>query len=139
MIDKLIQLPTAGLLFIRNKKLLLAFSKNKQCYYLPGGKIDEGESPALALCREIKEELNIEIAESDLHYYTHITAPAFGEEKGVIMEQECFLLYKDVDPIASAEIGEIKYFSVHEYLAQDRTAPGAVMILEKLKANGLID
>ena len=45
---------------IKDKKLLLAFSKNKQCFYLPGGKIDTGETAKQALCREIGEELNIE-------------------------------------------------------------------------------
>jgi hypothetical protein len=32
------QLQTAGLVVIKNRKLLLAFSKNKQAFYLPGAK-----------------------------------------------------------------------------------------------------
>ena len=132
-------LATAGLLIIKNRKLLLAYSKNKQYFYLPGGKIDDGESATQALCREIEEELNVPLKESDLEYYTHITAPAYGENNGVIMEQDCFLLNKQVEPEASAEIGELKYFSLNEYLAETNTAPGAVLILEKLKAGNLVD
>ena len=132
-------LPCAGLLHIKDRKLLLAFSRNKQCFYLPGGKIDAGESAAQALCREIQEELNIPLSEMDLRYYTHITAPAFGEEKGIIMEQECFLLEKDVNPKASAEIGELKYFTVTDYKQQSAIAPGTLMVLEQLKKAGLID
>jgi 8-oxo-dGTP pyrophosphatase MutT (NUDIX family) len=133
------QLDTAGLLVIQNRKLLLAFSNNKQCFYLPGGKIDKGETATSALCREIKEELNISLKEDDLKYYTHISAPAYGEGNGVIMEQECFLINKLVSPAASAEIGHIKYFSLEEYMQQTHKAPGAVMILEKLQAHNLID
>ena len=133
------QLTTSGLLIIQNRKLLLAFSKNKNCFYLPGGKIDKGETATGALRREIAEELNIDLDENDFKYYTHITAPAYGEKDGLIMEQDCFLTAKAIQPVASAEIGEVKYFSLNEYLAELNKAPGAIMILQQLKADNLID
>ena len=132
-------LPTSGLLIIKNRRLLLAYSKNKKCFYLPGGKIDTGETAIAALCREIQEELNLNLDEEELSFYTHITAPAYGETNGVIMEQDCFLLNKAAEPVASAEIGELKYFSLKEYLSELNRAPGAVMVLEKLKADNLVD
>ncbi len=135
----MIKMQTAGLLVVKNKKLLLAFSKNKQCFYLPGGKIDAGETAAEALCREIAEELNVQIRPSDLEYYTHISAPAYGETAGIIMEQDCFLINHSIYPQPVAEIGAIKYFSLQEYLLQPNQAPGAVMILEQLTAAKLID
>jgi 8-oxo-dGTP pyrophosphatase MutT (NUDIX family) len=133
------QLSTAGLLIIKEKKLLLAYSNNKNCFYLPGGKIDTGETAKQALCREVAEELDIAIQEEELVYYTHITAPAYGEANGVIMEQDCFLINKPIQPEASAEIGEVRYFNLEEYLQQTHTAPGAVLLLRKLKADGLVD
>jgi 8-oxo-dGTP pyrophosphatase MutT (NUDIX family) len=129
----------SGLLIVKGRKLLLAYSTNKQCFYLPGGKIDKGETPLQGLCREIEEELNLLLHENEVSYYTHIAAPAYGENNGVIMEQDCFLLNKPVEPIASAEIGELRYFSLEEYLQQSNTAPGAVMMLERLKEDNLID
>jgi 8-oxo-dGTP pyrophosphatase MutT (NUDIX family) len=131
------QIHTAGLLVIKDKKLLLAFSKNKQCFYLPGGKIDNGETPKQALCREIAEELNVTITEDDLEFYTHITAAAYGETAGIIMEQDCFLLLTGIQPKAAAEIGELRYFSLEEYLQQVNKAPGAIMILQELMHGGL--
>ena len=132
------QLHCAGLLSIKNKKLLLAFSNNKQCFYLPGGKVDSHETAKQALCREIDEELHVPITEDELEYYTHITAPAFGEQTGIVMEQDCFLLRRAINPKANAEIGELRYFTLTEYLHQENQAPGAVMILEQLSAAGLI-
>jgi 8-oxo-dGTP pyrophosphatase MutT (NUDIX family) len=133
------QLPTAGLLIIKDRKLLLAYSKNKNCFYLPGGKIDKGETAAQALCREVSEELKIALDEKDLKYYTHITAPAYGETNGVIMEQDCFLTEKTTEPTASAEIGELRYFTLNEYITGVNRAPGTVAILEILKEDNLID
>lgn len=135
----LMHLPTVGLLVVENRKLLLAFSRNKQCFYLPGGKLDADETPLKALCREIEEEMNIKLEESDLVYYTHISAVAYGEANGIIMEQDCFVLNKKINPSPSAEIGELKYFSLEEYLQEKNKAPVAVMILQQLKADGFID
>jgi 8-oxo-dGTP pyrophosphatase MutT (NUDIX family) len=133
------KLPTAGLLIIENRKLLFAYSKNKKCFYLPGGKIDADETAAKALCREIAEEMNVAIDENEIKYYTHISAPAYGEENGIIMEQDCFFLHRDIAPRASSEIGELKFFALADYLTETNRAPGAVMILRQLKAEGYID
>jgi 8-oxo-dGTP pyrophosphatase MutT (NUDIX family) len=111
------KLPTAGLLFIKNRKLLLAYSRNKQCFYLPGGKIDIGETATKALCREINEEMNVIIDEHELKYYTHITTPAY-RENGIIMEQGCFFLHHNITPQPSSEISKLKYFSLDDYLEQ---------------------
>ena len=133
------KLPTAGLLIIENRKLLLAYSRNKQSFYLPGGKIDAGETATQALCREIAEEMNIAIHENELNYYTHITAFAYGEEHGTIMEQDCFFFYRNITPEASSEITELRYFSFSDYHSETNRAPGVLMILQKLKAEDYID
>ena len=133
------QLFTAGLLIIRNRQLLLAYSSRKQCFYLPGGKLDAGETAAEALCREAAEELNIHLHPDELHFYTHITAPAYGETAGTIMEQDCFRILKPVQPQATAEIEKIDWFTSSLYAKEVQQAPGAVMILAKLKTDDLID
>jgi ADP-ribose pyrophosphatase YjhB (NUDIX family) len=133
------KLPTTGLLVIKERKLLLAFSVNKQAFYLPGGKINVGETAEQALTREIKEELNLELKENELRYYTHITAPAFGEQEGIVMEQECFFCAIEGHPEAKAEIGAIDYFACSDYDLQNHRAPGVIMVMKQLKTDGLID
>lgn len=98
-----------------------------------------GETATKALCREIAEEMNVTLSEHELNYYTHITAPAYGEENGMMMEQDCFLLDRTITPQVSAEIEKLKYFSVNEYLLESNRAPGVVMILKQLKDEGYID
>ncbi|MBI3138919.1 MAG: NUDIX domain-containing protein [Sphingobacteriales bacterium] len=132
------QLATVGLLVIRDRKLLLAWSRNKECFYLPGGKMDPDETAVEALCREIAEELNTLLEPADLGFYTHISAPAYGELPGVIMEQDCYFLKKDINPSPAAEIGELRFFSLADYLAEKNQAPGAVMILQQLTNEGLL-
>lgn len=132
-------LKTVGLLSVQQRKLLLAYSKNKQCFYLPGGKVDAGESETQALCREIAEELNVSMTEEELVYYTHVSAPAFGERDGIIMEQDCYWLHRDIVPEPAAEIGEVRFFSVADYSGQEAQAPGVIAILNKLQQEGFID
>jgi 8-oxo-dGTP pyrophosphatase MutT (NUDIX family) len=133
------KLATAGLIVINNKKLLLAFSNNKQAWYLPGGKVDKNETSTQTLVREAKEELDIQLKENELKFYTHITAPAFGEANGIIMEQDCYLYDLNQPPSPSAEINAVKYFDNKYYASEPKQVPGVVMILIKLKNDGLID
>lgn len=128
-----VTLPTAGLIVVNNNnKILLAYSKNKKAWYLPGGKIDKGENSINSLQREIKEELNIKLVPELLKFYCHITAPAFGEKANVIMEQDCFLyeLNEEIQP--SNEIEKVDFFSFEEYQSELTQVIGVLEIFKKL-------
>jgi 8-oxo-dGTP pyrophosphatase MutT (NUDIX family) len=130
---------TAGLVILNNRKLLLAFSKNKQAFYLPGGKVDAGETSVEALVRETGEELGIALEPNRLRYYTHITAAAYGESNGAIMEQDCFRYELDDHPRPGAEIGALQYFDEADFSLEPAQVPGVVMLIEQLQKEGLMD
>ena len=138
MKDPVTEIITAGLVVIKEKKLLLAFSRNKRAWYLPGGKALEGENTVSAILREIREELNVKLDGRQLRFYMHISAPAFGEDPAIIMEQDCFLCNRKINPLVSAEIGECRYFSREEYAQEPAQVPGVLILFEKLKQDRLI-
>lgn len=129
---------TVGLLVIKNDKLLLAYSNNKRAWYLPGGKIETDELPQQSLVREIWEELTLKIDVKLLKYYCHITAPAYGEEENLIMEQDCYLyeLHENISP--NNEIGAIKFFDSYSYEQEPAQVIGVLQIFKRLKADGLV-
>lgn len=80
----------AGALITENYQVLLSRrpeGKNLAGFWeYPGGKIEAGETPEIALCRELKEELNLEINPDDLKPLTfasfeyeafHLVMPLF--------------------------------------------------------------
>jgi 8-oxo-dGTP pyrophosphatase MutT (NUDIX family) len=133
-----VALPTAGLLMLKDKKLLLTYSRNKKAWYLPGGKVDRDETSKEALIREIEEELNVQLDPQLLSFCYHITAPAYGEERNIIMEQDCYT-YPVMNNIqASNEIEAVKYFSVEEYLKEPAQVVGVIMAFDYLQKDGFI-
>lgn len=127
-----------GLIVVENRELMLAFSKNKNAWYLPGGKVDAGETPLQAMQREIREELNMDLPADSLPWYYHITAPAFGENN-VEMRQNCFLHQLRQTPQPSAEIGAVRFFSLESYREEQHQVRGVLLAFEKLQQDGLVD
>jgi|GEM_PF-168370 len=129
-----IDLPTAGLVCVKDDQLLLAFSKNKQAWYLPGGKIDPGENSQQALIREIEEELSLVLQPERLTFLTRIVAPAYGEKKNILMQQDCYAYDLEDDTIAVAnEIGGVQYFTQEDYIRHQIPVPGVLKVFEYLR------
>lgn len=131
------RLPTAGLIALQGEKVLLAYSNHKKAWYLPGGKIDSGETPREALCREIAEELNTVIDPALLQYVGCITAPAWGESPQVLMEQVCFRYDLREEAKAGGEIGGLRYFDRATYRLEEAQVPGVLQVFEWLHSGRL--
>lgn len=128
---------TTGLVVIQQNKLLLAYSNRKNAWYLPGGKIDAGETAVTALQREIAEELGVELDTKELQYYTHITAPAYGEDHK-LMEQSCYRYVLTEQVHAGNEIGAVKLFSPADYAKEIAQVPGVILLFKQLLTDGLL-
>lgn len=52
----------AGSLIIKNGKILLLYRNDEEHWEVPGGKVEENESPTEAAVREAEEEIGVEIS-----------------------------------------------------------------------------
>lgn len=104
-------------------RFLLVRKRGSEIFFQPGGKIDTGEEPHIALIREIEEELGILIDESQLRYAARMSAPAANELDSIV-EAELFhlTLREGQVPAASSEIEELIWVK-----AGDQSRPVALL------------
>lgn len=82
---------------VEDGKILLAFLKTKQYFFLPGGHVEHGESVFDALEREIKEEIGINVMVNDvISVFEH----TWSGKNGLVHEIN-FLVDFTVDPARS--------------------------------------
>lgn len=84
----------------------------------PGGKIEPAEEPAVALCRELFEELGLTARPTDLAYLGRFQAPAANED-GWTVEAEVFCLLTDATVAPAGEIEDLAWI--------DPFDPGSVL------------
>ncbi|MBT2774577.1 NUDIX domain-containing protein [Halomonas sp. ISL-60] len=94
-------------------RLLLVRKHNTSFFMQPGGKIDAGETALRALCRELKEELGLQVNEDQLIPLGVHNAPA-ANEPGMALEAHLFSLVIDEPVEAAAEIAEARWVTREE-------------------------
>ena len=128
----------AGII-IKNRKLLIEKSENKEFFIAPGGTIEEGETPEQALVRELWEEFEIKIKESDIEEFGHFDAKAAGQEDKIV-HMNVFVVKKwEGEPSPHAEVREI--LLVTSDLPKDIKV-GSIFeheVIPRLKEQNLID
>jgi 8-oxo-dGTP diphosphatase len=120
---------------VRARRLLVVRPKNVDVFYVPGGKPEPGETMAEAAVREVREETGVILPLESLRPFTEIVAPAYGRP-GTDVRLISFHADSDADPIASAEIAELDWFTTAD---APRCAPAIRMLLAELHAARLID
>lgn len=100
----------AGIIIV-DRKLLFTRAKDMQVFIDPGGQIEPDETAKQALVRELKEELTIDVNESDLEPFGEYTAEA-ANHKGHTVHMQAFIVKKWRGEVAaSTEIEEIRWLT----------------------------
>ncbi|MCI2417730.1 NUDIX domain-containing protein [Saccharopolyspora sp. K220] len=111
-------------------RLLLVRADYQTAFYLPGGKIDPGETEVQALHREVREELGVGLVGAD--FLGRYLTDAVGQGDGVQVELACYTGELDGAPQPAAEIAELAWLTRAEYVAHPVTAPAIVALFADL-------
>ena len=122
-------------LYIRDGKLLSARSKNKDLFYIPGGKREKGESDEQALIREIKEEISVDLVASSIKYAETFKAQADGKDSDTIVKLTCYFADYQGELSPDAEIDEIDFIG---YKDKSLCSLGSIKVMGWLKNKNLI-
>lgn len=96
----------AALIIRPDGQTLLCRKANTATFMQPGGKLEPGETAAVALIRELEEELGLVLAESDLTLLGRFEAVAANEPESRVAA-DCFLVETGAPVAAAREIAEL--------------------------------
>jgi len=120
---------------INEKQILVARSKGKEAFYIPGGKREANETDAEALIREIQEELSVDLKSDSLDYYGTFSAQAHGHIEGVLVQMTCYTGKYQGELKAAAEIEEMVWLKFEE---MDKTSHVDKIIFKDLRSKGIL-
>jgi len=128
-----------GGVLIKDRKLLVSRSKNKNVFVAPGGKVESGEDAFFALQRELKEEFEIEIKKENLQKFGTFYAQASGDEDKKLKMDVFIVKTWRGEIVPRSEIEEIRW--IDSEMATN-TRVGSIFkheVIPKLKAQKLIN
>ncbi|MCS5717476.1 NUDIX domain-containing protein [Herbiconiux sp. CPCC 205763] len=132
-------LPTirvAALALLRERRVLMVTARARDVYYMPGGKIDAGETAAEAAVREAFEEVSVRVDAAAVHPLFTVTVQAHGEPEGRLVEMQVFQGSTPDAPRASSEVDAVHWVTSAD---EHRCPPAGAETLRRLHALDLID
>lgn len=137
--EREIDIHKAGGIILRDRKLLLERSKGKTMFINPGGKVESGESVKQALVRELMEEFQIRVAETDLEEFGTFYAPAAGQEHKWLQMDLFMVKHWEGEPTPDNEVEEIRWVTSELESGMKTGSIFEYEVIPRLKAQGLID
>lgn len=122
------KLVSVAWVFKDDRKILCVKSKGKDKYFIPGGKLESGESHESGLIREIKEELNIDLIPDTISHDFTIIDTAYGLDN-TELEMHCYSAAFNGKIIPASEIELIKWIDEFQF---DECAPAAQKVVLKV-------
>ena len=122
-------------LCIQDGKLLMARSKNKKLFYIPGGKREPGESDEQALIREIKEEVSVNLVSSSIKYAGTFTALADSKAEKINVKLTCYFAEYQGELTPDAEIEQIDFVSYENKLLCSKAS---IAVMNELYRSNLL-
>lgn len=103
----------AAIILDSSQRLLLVRKRDTAYFMQAGGKIEADEKPEDALCRELKEELELVVEASDFEAVGTYSSLAANEE-GFDVRADLFIMKRDFAASPSAELAEAIWVSVDD-------------------------
>lgn len=100
-------------------RTLVVRKRGTATFIQPGGKLEAGELPVDALCRELEEELGLRVTAGDLTFAGSYEGPAVNEP-GCTVIAHAFRITVDLPLTATAEIEELAWI--------DPAQPGNIVL-----------
>lgn len=92
-------------------KILSTRSEGREKYYIPGGKREIKETDAQTLCREIKEELTVDLQIPSLKFLGTFEAQADQHKTGTLVRMTCYYGDYDGEIQPDSEIEEVVWLN----------------------------
>ncbi len=118
--------------------MVLVRKQGTSTFMQPGGKIEPGEEPAIALCRELWEELRIMIAPDALRYLGRFDAPAANEPDHRV-DAELFAVEIAQEASCASEIAELVWIDPNAPCALPLAPLTTEHVLPRLDSGESID
>ena len=121
---------------VRDRRVLMVTSRGRDVYYMPGGKIDPGETAAEAAAREAEEEVALALDPAALTELFEVRTQAHGEPDGRQVHMRVFRALTDAEPAPSGEVDAVHWVTTADAA---RCPPAGHAVLDRLAALHLID
>jgi 8-oxo-dGTP diphosphatase len=126
----------SALALVRDRRLLMVTARDRDVLYLPGGKVEPGESGVDAAIRESREEVSLRLDPATVEALFTVSEQAHGEPAGRLVEMTLYTASTEDDPQPAAEVGSVTWVTTAD---AHRCPPAGVETLRRMSLLGLID